>query len=46
MKKTENILQGGTPKKIVGKKTHLVHFWYKLTIMKIILGDLKKTEIS
>ena len=42
MKKNENILQEGTPKKIVGKKDTFGAFWCKLTIIRMILGDLKK----
>ena len=44
MKKTENILQGGTPKKIVAKIDTFDAFWCKLTIMKMILWDLKKRK--
>ena len=44
MKKNENILQEGTPKKIVGKKDTFGAFWCKLTIIRMILGDLKKRK--
>ena len=43
IKKTENILQGATHKKIVGeKKDTFGAFWCKLTIITMILGDLEK----
>ena len=40
MKKNENILQGGIP-----RKTHLEHFGAFWSIIKIVLGH-QKTEIS
>ena len=44
MKITENILHGGTPKKIWNKKTHFEHFGAFLSIIKMILGDKKKRK--